>query len=94
MNDSFFTKKIIFYGNILSLAYFVLLHLLGQLNVHHVIIGVCVEILTIPFILWSFTAFAVTGLKWKRNSFKSNSFYFIPFLIIAITIPLIFLLFR
>jgi len=84
-----FSNKIILYGSIISLIYFISLKLISDFNITHTLIGVFGELLTIPFIILTIVFTIMSILNWKKEKFKLNSTYFISLIFTVLTIALV-----
>ena len=74
------------YGSIISFIYFVTLLIISHFNIRYVLIGVFIELLTIPFLLLVLflTFYAIKNIFKGKPSAKYNSCISLLFLITTI----------
>lgn len=79
-------KRIIEYVSFFVFLYFLLLVIGSNYNLNNVLLGVLVELLTIPFLILLLVLFVVSVKSFTRDNFKFQSDYFVSFTVTLATI--------
>jgi len=82
-------KRKIVFGSVLILGYFISLQLLSYFDIKVVIIGVFVELLTIPFLLGIPVLLFLSIKFWKKENWILKSSYVISVIALLISIIIV-----
>lgn len=81
-------KKLLL-GSIVSLIYFLSLMTISYLKVEIILIGVLVELLTIPFVFLLVILFYLSFKNWRKEQLVLRSNYLTPFVVTSLNIALL-----
>ena len=88
-DNKFTLNSLILYGSILSFFYFLVMLIIHYLKIDFVIVGVFVEILTIPFmlLLLFLTLYSIVEIFNRKMEIKSKNF--VAFIILIVTVTML-----